>query len=514
MNIKSLRILLVEDNLADAELIGELLEQENILNIDIKNVNRVKDALDLLISINFDIVLLDLSLPDSQGIDSIVKLRKQKPNIPIVVLTMLNDLNTAIRSVRKGAQDYLVKNSLEGELLLRSIRYAIERQRNEKAWRQRAERERLMGKMLERIRQSLDLEIILQTTVDEVRQFLQTDRVTIHRFSAEASGEIIVQSPQQQQVNNSFLRHVQRELVTDRVGANGSKTNNYLVQSIEPLNRTQSQETQVNILDPQEQVKALLTLPIWQSRSLQQITDSLSIEPNHNFQQSENKLWGTLVAHNYNKSRQWQSWEIDFLKQLATQVAIAIQQSELYAQLRTVNAQLQKLAIQDSLTGVANRRHFEQTLNREWQRLTREQKPLSLVLCDVDFFKKYNDTYGHPAGDACLKEIAKVMTRTSKRPADLVARYGGEEFAIILPDTSDRGALFVADTIRQQVEKLKLPHQKSPISTYVTLSMGVATQVPSPHQNIHHLIQQADRALYQAKTQGRNQVNLFSSKDW
>ncbi|MGL5805563.1 MAG: diguanylate cyclase domain-containing protein [Xenococcaceae cyanobacterium] len=512
MSIQHLNILLVEDNLADAELIKELLEQEKTAKIEITNVNRVKDALKRLVEVDFDVVLLDLSLPDAQGVEGIVQLKQEKPNVPIVVLTMLDDLNTAVKSVRKGAQDYLVKNNLETELLIRSIRYAIERQHTEKILRQRAEREKLMGKMLERIRQSLDLEIILQTTVNEIRQFLQTDRVAIYRCVAEQSGKLIVQSARQRQVNDPKPHQRSGDLVTGCGTIDDVLVSPYCVQAIVDYDRVRSRKDQVCLSDWQESDRELLTLPIWQNQTLEETVNSSPKDVNDSSPQllNNNTIWGMLIAQKDNISRQWQSWEIDFLQQLATQLAIAIQQSELYAQLRIVNQKLQQLAIQDGLTGLANRRHFEQTLNNEWQRLTREQKPLSLILCDVDHFKNYNDTYGHPAGDACLKTIAKVLTQAGKRPADLVARYGGEEFAIVLPDTNHYGALFVADTIRQDVERLKLPHQKSGTSRYVTLSMGVATKIPNSHQSIADLIEDADRALYQAKAKGRNQVVMLN----
>jgi two-component system cell cycle response regulator len=506
MRTKTLSVLLLENNLADAELIEELLEQEKFSSIKIENVDRLQDALKILNSSNFDVILLGLSHPDSQETNIISQLKKKKPNVPIIVLTMLNDLNTAIRSVRKGAQDYLDKNSLEAELLIRSIRYAIERQRHEKAWRKRAERERLMAKMLERIHQSLDLQTILQTTVDEVRQFLQTDRVLIYRGNNSESRKIVVQSPRQQQNNTSLQVFPDSILGNNSFSFNDSGTNYFYLQGNEDCPKTNLSEKTIEQIESPKSASALLTVPIWQNESF----DSLSKGSLEKFdlisQSSADELWGTLVAHSHGNSRQWQNWEIDFLKQLATQVGIAIQQSQLYTQLRTVNEKLKKLVIQDGLTGIANRRHFEQTLDSEWQRLAREQKPLSLILCDVDFFKNYNDSCGHPAGDACLKEIAKVLTEAIKRPADLVARYGGEEFAIILPDTSDRGALWVAERIRQQLQQLKLPHPRSPIGRHVTLSMGVATIIPNGNRLSESLVREADRALYQAKSKGRDRV--------
>lgn len=151
--------------------------------------------------------------------------------------------------------------------------------------------------------------------------------------------------------------------------------------------------------------------------------------------------------------------------------------------------------------------------NEQEKSKVKEQIPLSIILCDIDFFKLYNDSYGHPAGDSCLQQIAQVIVSAGKRPADLIARYGGEEFAIILPNTDPAGALIVAQEIRAKVEMLKFPHMKSPVSQYVTISVGVASiqfsgttwERYSP-KSPYTLIQEADRALYHAKAKGRNRI--------
>jgi diguanylate cyclase (GGDEF)-like protein len=174
--------------------------------------------------------------------------------------------------------------------------------------------------------------------------------------------------------------------------------------------------------------------------------------------------------------------------------------------LQRANRELQRLAISDSLTQVANRRRFDEYLAQEWQRLSREQAPLSLILCDVDFFKAYNDTYGHQAGDRCLRQIAQAISLTASRPADLVARYGGEELVVILPNTPAPGALQVAEDIRQQVRNLEITHAKSLIGDYVTLSMGIAGVVPSAKLQPDMLITAADQALYEAKAGGRDMI--------
>lgn len=172
------------------------------------------------------------------------------------------------------------------------------------------------------------------------------------------------------------------------------------------------------------------------------------------------------------------------------------------------NQKLSKLATIDSLTQIANRHLFDQFLIREWRRGKREQFPLSLILCDVDYFKLYNDRFGHQAGDVCLQKVAQTISKAVQRPADLVARYGGEEFVIILPQTPAKNALFVAEKIRLQIKEQKLSHPESLVSDYVSLSLGVTSIVPSPIYTKEQLLVTADKALYSAKQQGRDRTVL------
>lgn len=167
---------------------------------------------------------------------------------------------------------------------------------------------------------------------------------------------------------------------------------------------------------------------------------------------------------------------------------------------------LQRQATLDGLTQLANRRLFEQRLNHEWQRLKREKKPLSIILCDVDFFKLYNDHYGHQMGDTCLQAVAKCLKTSVRRPADLPARYGGEEFVVILPNTPLEGSLHVAEEIRKNLQALTIEHARSEVSPHVSLSLGVATTVPDNLHDHAELVQAADLALYAAKEAGRNRV--------
>jgi diguanylate cyclase (GGDEF)-like protein len=178
------------------------------------------------------------------------------------------------------------------------------------------------------------------------------------------------------------------------------------------------------------------------------------------------------------------------------------------AALQSANQKLQLLAYLDSLTQIANRRQLDERLKQEWRRMKRDQLPLSVILCDVDFFKQYNDTYGHQAGDDCLCRIAKVIDAAVRRPSDLAARYGGEEFAILLPSTPISGAIEVATEIQTHLRYLQIPHQTSTVSQYVTSSFGIASLVPNRSTTPAELLELADQALYQAKLGGRDRIAL------
>ena len=183
---------------------------------------------------------------------------------------------------------------------------------------------------------------------------------------------------------------------------------------------------------------------------------------------------------------------------------LALEQAKL--ELEAANRALHRLASVDGLTQIANRRCFDKTLQSEWQRMARVKEPVSLILLDIDFFKLYNDRYGHQGGDECLKKVAEILDRNARRGGDLAARYGGEEFAVILSETDASGAMRVAESIRSDLNAMAIPHEASKVSKFVTASLGVASAMPAAELSVEWLIGEADRSLYQAKLEGRDRI--------
>ena len=169
---------------------------------------------------------------------------------------------------------------------------------------------------------------------------------------------------------------------------------------------------------------------------------------------------------------------------------------------------LVKSTMVDGLTGIPNRRHFDETLAIEWRRALRSGQPLSLIMADIDYFKNYNDTYGHLEGDACLRMVATQLRQSLRRPGDLVGRWGGEEFACILPETDSTGAMIVAEQLRKSIIDLAIPHASSSVAPIVTISLGATTMIPNPGTDAIELIKRSDEALYKAKRAGRNQIGF------
>lgn len=214
-----------------------------------------------------------------------------------------------------------------------------------------------------------------------------------------------------------------------------------------------------------------------------------------------------ITARNSNEDEAYglELGAVDYItKPFSLPIVMARIRNQLLLKIKT--DMLEQLVSIDSLTELANRRRFDEVLDQEWRRCVRNGIPLSIIMIDVDFFKLLNDSAGHAAGDVCLKQIAQTLKSTTRRSSDTVARYGGEEFCAILPGIAHKDALQLAENMRQNVEQQQIPHPRSPLSTTVTISLGVATTLPELHGTPTALLSQADEMLYQAKTSGRNEV--------
>lgn len=228
-------------------------------------------------------------------------------------------------------------------------------------------------------------------------------------------------------------------------------------------------------------------------------------------------LFLTSASDDENLSRGLAAGGDDYLTKPVSAVVL---EAKLKAMQRIVNMQkellgmnkrLEQLSYMDGLTQIFNRRSFDRSIESEWKRMSRDQNELALIMLDVDYFKRFNDSYGHQAGDDCLKSVASVLENHLSRPADIVARYGGEEFAILLPGTGRTGAEKVCERLLVSIRELAIPHKDSEVASVVTISLGIATSAASDVDSAEALIKAADAALYQAKEAGRNRFMCHHS---
>lgn len=353
----------------------------------------------------------------------------------------------------------------------------------------------ILFNLVAKIRESLNLDILFKTTAREVRKALRVDRVGIFRFNPTSnytSGEFVSESvlPDYDSAlgikldDNCFNDKYVLEYHQGRI------------QVLSNIYEAGLKDCYLYVLE-QFDIKAQIVVPLMKGKA----------------------LWGLLCVHQCRCLREWQTSEIRFIRQVAAQFNVALEHSELLEQsrlqanqlaqannaLEIANSQLEKLSNLDGLTKIANRRCFDELLKREWYRLKRSGNYLSLILFDIDNFKKYNDYYGHLAGDECLIKVACAAQSVLKRSTYSLARYGGEEFVVLLPYTNESAAIKVAKMICKSIQQLKISHAKSNASQdFVTVSLGVSTLIPTANNSFQELIDAADKALYKAKEQGRN----------
>ncbi|WP_017297759.1 diguanylate cyclase domain-containing protein [Nodosilinea nodulosa] len=358
----------------------------------------------------------------------------------------------------------------------------------------RVGQEQLLRMLTARMRESLDFETILSATVAGIKSVFNADRVVIFQLLANGDRRIAQQAT-----------HPNYATITDAMIPPGPLPAPYLERLHTGQPFTVNDRSTNSVAEPwSAEISAFLDSVVVKSAMIAPIA--------HPRGGDRYPVWGLLVVHACGENRHWQAFEANMLQHFADQLTTALHQAELYRQLRAANRKLDRLSKVDSLTQLANRRYLDEYLGQEWQRLAREHKPLSVVLADVDFFKPYNDTYGHAAGDQCLISIAGAIRYGVRRPADLAARYGGEEFALVLPDTDTAGAIRVVQMVRHHLQTLELSHGASPSGTTITLSFGIATLMPASDSPAESILAAADQALYAAKAAGRDRYQIFQRR--
>ncbi len=420
-----LRLLVVDDNPDDRFTYRRLLGKASDTRFEIVEAEDGAAAIAALAAQLPEFVLLDLHLPDTNGIDLLLQLREDHPRLPVVMLTGLEDVNTSVKALQAGADDYQIKGKLTGDSLLRSIRGALERR--SLATQLAIERERL-ELFYRLIEQSGDLLLVLRMPE---RQLIEFNEATVR-----------------------CLGFVRDELASPHFDIN--KVLPYISE-------------------------------IWP-----QLSDS----------HMEMRCDCEVVRHD--GSRLPVEAKVQRMVLGGSQYCVLVLRD--ITERREMEAQLRRLVLLDALTGISNRRAFDERFEQEFLRAARGHGALGLLMIDVDHFKLYNDTYGHQAGDKCLRQVAQALSATLKRPSDFLARYGGEEFAVLLPDADLAGALGAAELLLGRVRELALPHEASSVSAHVTISIGIAIAQPPVRGELESFLALADQRLYKAKRSGRNRV--------
>ncbi len=492
-------ILLVDDQPDTLRLLSIMLNSQGYV---VKRVSSGALALKAVAESCPDLILLDIRMPGIDGYEVCQRLKAAEATkgIPIIFLSALNDTLDKVKAFNIGGADYVTKPFEFAEVLARvenqiqicSLQKQLQqknetlieevqrRQKSERSLLNQAQKDQALNRVIQEIHKSMELETVFFTAISEIGRLLKLDFANIMNYSPQEKIWLSVAEYRQSENSGGLLYNSladEGNPVTAKLKGGEMICLDSAGQLTDHLHQTLAKRS----------TGAWLIMPL----------------------KVGHEIWGGLCLLRQQPSP-WQESEIESAEALAQQLAIAIQQAELYKQLQAANFELGRLATLDGLTQVPNRRHFNQYLELQWREAHREQTSLSIILCDVDHFKKYNDTYGHLAGDDCLKAVANALTDMIKRPDDLAARYGGEEFAMILPRTDLTGAAHIAEAIRQQVYALQEPHRSSDTADVVTLSLGVASIVPtSPEQSFQELINQADQALYKAKGTGRNRIALY-----
>jgi diguanylate cyclase (GGDEF)-like protein len=441
-----------------------------------------------------NLILLDINMPEMDGYEVCYQLKNHEStaDVPVIFISALDQMGHKLQAFDLGAVDYITKPFQEQEVLARvRAQLTIQQQRqlliqhNQKLERSQRETELLLTTIQSASRTD-DIDTALREILRQVSMAIQWDYAEAWMKSTSDDGLELRQTYCRTKMWANFCRFSHCSI------HDADQFASVLIGRVWTTHKAEWQVVQPNDLDPirkelatEANLRTVFAVPV--------VQDEQAIAVLSFYSQADQAPDHRLM---------------DLVGAVALQLGTFIQRYLAEAALRQANMELKRLVSLDGLTQLANRRRFDEYLAQEWRRLRREQNCLSLLLCDVDHFKAYNDRYGHQAGDDCLKQIAQAIDQSIRRPADLAARYGGEEFAVILPNSDQDGAIHIAKTIQQTIANLALEHDTSAADSFVTISLGVASLIPSDSSSITQLIAAADRALYASKAKGRNTLQV------
>jgi diguanylate cyclase (GGDEF)-like protein len=441
-------ILIVDDLLENLQLLSEALLN---LGYTVRSVTSGRMALKTIKAKPPDVILLDIKMPEMDGYE-VCKTLKADENfrsIPIIFLSALDDVFDKVTAFNLGAVDYITKPF--------QIEEAVAR---------------------------LESQLTIQ------RQQKLIEQENIKRREAE---EVLYQSRALlASVLNSSLDGIAALQAVRNPETGDIEDFRCLV--VNPVIARAFQRTREEMIGKLMLRKLLMNIDPELFNSLVEVVQTGNPLQRDFYYESGNSCWYHFVT-------------VKLGDGFSITIRDITERKNIELALKEANQKLEELANQDGLTQVANRRRFNARLQEEWKRLTREKLPLTLILLDVDKFKSYNDFYGHLAGDDCLFKIAQTLQKVVRRPADLVARYGGEEFVILLPNTNLEGGIKVAQSIQQSIHDLAITHRQSSVQEIVTVSLGISSLIPNLESQPDILISYADKALYDAKQQGRDRYS-------
>ncbi|WLQ12379.1 PleD family two-component system response regulator [Hahella aquimaris] len=450
------RILVVDDQATNIELLHNIFKEVH----EVEFAMTGEEALEMAIRDLPDIILLDIQLP---GMDGFEVCRRLKSNantrhIPVIFLTAKNDVDDMVNGYKQGAVDYVIKPFNWFELIAKVNTQLVLREMKSEL-RNAQEREELFLRQIQLSLEETELTLGGGRPQTKQRVLIVDDSVSNIETLASMLGDeyelfFAVNGEQAKQIAREAHPHL---IMLDVVLPD---TDGYQV------------------------CKQLKREPETRDIPIVFVTSRDSAE---------------------DETRGLEAGAIDYIIKPYSHSIVKARTRNLLELVRNRDL-LKKLTLTDALTGVPNRRNFQEVYRREWFRACRAREPLSLIMIDIDNFKRFNDFYGHPAGDACLQKVAKMIYQVRKRNTDFVARLGGEEFVVILPDTDAEGGQRFADAMLNAVRKLAIAHEHNDGKKIVTISAGLVTCYPGPHISRENLLSTADECLYQAKKEGRNRV--------